>query len=99
MRFYTIFVVLIGWVFFEFESLTSIVRFLSGLFSYNSSDRLIMLIIGEYTPFYLIAILAVFEPMKKLTGLKKSLFSLSVLILSTLYLINQGFNPFIYFRF
>lgn len=111
---FTFFVVMIGWVIFRLEDLTSINIYLSKLFSFDLNFE-----INPIPSFWVIAIIASFfsiftafkfgrkvenfvfnqDYLKVSNHLVFTLFSVVLMILSLISITSSGFNPFIYFRF
>lgn len=110
---YTMLAVIIGWVFFEFGSLNRVAAFLSALFGLGGHlliDRNFVYYL--YTNGVLLAILALGStPLPgrlwlRITGRLGSwgevlvpVASFLLVFLSTAYLVNESYNPFLYFRF
>ena len=105
----TYFIVLISWVFFRAEDLSSSLSYLGSMFSfggYTSADLINNVLI--YNPYYIFCfILAAvvvwtfpqtWDYTKKIT-LPKTAYILVLFIISIMGIITQGFNPFIYFIF
>ncbi|GAA0179610.1 MBOAT family protein [Clostridium sediminicola] len=110
---YTMLVVVIGWVFFSIESLTNAIKFLGTMFGLGNhsiiDDNIIYLI---YTNILLFIVLCfastpivrkVITNIKEKTIIKGDIFLLLVfmmaIFLSTACLVNESFNPFLYFKF
>ena len=112
-RVYTFLIVVIGWVFFEFESLMEISEYIKSLFFLNGlkltgGDGIYYL----YTNLILfITIISVSTPImencfkrwkRKLGKWRDIILPIIYLILiflNTAYLVNETYNPFLYFRF
>lgn len=114
-HFYTLFVVVIAWVFFRADNLSDAIAYNVRLFTISSGDYGLM----EYVNFMffniehkLIIILAVIFSMPvsriikdRLSSLGnkrialESIGALSLFVLSVSYVVNDSYNPFIYFRF
>lgn len=110
---YTLFVVVIGWVLFEFESIPQIAGYLGTMFglgahAFFDSQAVYYL----YTNGALLLVLAVCStPLVRKAGsviqmklgkaglLVIPMIYLSLVFLSTAYLVNESYNPFLYFRF
>lgn len=110
---YTLFVVVIGWVLFEFESIPQIAGYLGTMFglgahAFFDSQAIYYL----YTNGALLLVLAVCStPLVRKAGsviqnklgkaglLVIPMVYLSLVFLSTAYLVNESYNPFLYFRF
>ncbi|WP_053955376.1 MBOAT family O-acyltransferase [Inediibacterium massiliense] len=110
---YTMIVVMIGWVFFEFESMISAVDFIETMFGWNSSLWIDSKGIYDlYTNILLFVILFICSTpvpknmihkwRQKYSVGKDILLSFTTMILlliCTAYLVNESYNPFLYFRF
>lgn len=107
---YTIFIVLIGWGLFYFTDTSQLFTFLGNLFNFSrgiGSQETINTIIS-YLPMMIVAGIAS-TPLgahlygkvanKRFTWVLETLFCAGVLFLSTASLVNQSYNPFLYFRF
>lgn len=110
---YTLIIVLIGWVFFEFENLAVAIDFIGTMFGFNQSVFLdnktlyylttncmlfIVLAICS-TPFPKRAFVYIREKSKLPGAIGIPVFYLVLVVLSTAYLVNATYNPFLYFRF
>lgn len=110
---YTLLVVAIGWVFFEFENMIQGIKFIGSMFGFNTNPiidgRAIYYI---YTYGILFIILAVCstplvkniiyymkEKISAISALAIPAVYLFLIFLSTAYLVNESYNPFLYFRF
>ena len=102
-HFYTLFFVIIGWVLFAFESLKDGILYLSGMFGrgvpFINSLGLYQLM--SYIPLLIILVISSTPAMKKIRFNKYVLAVLCILgfILSTAYIVDSTYNPFLYFRF
>ena len=111
---YTMFLVLIGWVIFAFEDLSKVGAYLSSMFGLNNisfinseaiyylQNYFIIIIVGIICsiPLKNIALKIVEKAKKsKLTGVITGVLCVGILIISTASLVNNSFNPFLYFRF
>ena len=111
---YAMFLVLIGWVIFAFEDLSKVGAYLSSMFRLNNisfvnseaiyylQNYFIIIIVGIICsiPLKNIAIKIVEKAKKsKLTGVITGVLCVGILIISTASLVNNSFNPFLYFRF
>lgn len=102
---YAIFAVMLGWALFYFESLGELAAFLPRLFTGAASGASANVLLG-YLPI-LLAAMAASTPLLKKLPLKKTagaeylrIAALAVLLLLCVAaLVNQSYNPFIYFRF
>lgn len=105
---YTIFIVLIGWVFFRADTLSIAVDYLKIMFSINFSNWTSMPILlmadREYLVWIVIALLINVPISLKFLKGKAGIMVRDIMIvasfgLSLCYLLISDFNPFIYFRF
>ncbi len=111
---YAMFLVLIGWVIFAFEDLSKVGAYLSSMFGLNNisfinseaiyylQNYFIIIIVGIICsiPLKNIALKIVEKAKKsKLTGVITGVLCVGILIISTASLVNNSFNPFLYFRF
>ena len=111
---YAMFLVLIGWVIFAFEDLSKVGAYLSLMFGLNNisfvnseaiyylQNYFIIIIVGIICSIPLKNIaLKIVEGAKKskLTGVITGVLCVGILIISTASLVNNSFNPFLYFRF
>ena len=111
---YAMFLVLIGWVIFAFEDLSQVGAYLSSMFGLNNisfinseaiyylQNYFIIIIVGIICsiPLKNIALKIVEKAKKsKLTGVITGVLCVGILIISTASLVNNSFNPFLYFRF
>ena len=102
---YAVFAVMLGWALFYFESLGELAAFLTRLFTDAASTASANVLLG-YLPI-LLAAAAASTPLLKKLPLKKTagaealrIAALAVLLLLCVAaLVNQSYNPFIYFRF
>ena len=102
---YAIFAVMLGWALFYFENLGEFAAFLPRLFTGAASGASANVLLG-YLPI-LLAAMAASTPLLKKLPLKKTagaeylrIAALAVLLLLCVAaLVNQSYNPFIYFRF
>lgn len=112
---YTIFVVLIGWVIFAFDSVKEGIHYLAMMFGagniaflnqnflyilYNNSLLLLILILAS-TNYPLKWVRKRMEYPKKeaIKTLSVSVFIIVIFLLSVAYLVDATYNPFLYFRF
>ena len=107
---YTIFVFIFGWVIFYFDDMGKMGDFIVGLF--NFSDGLIsadaLVILCRYAVLLAVAVLAS-TPLMTTLYLKlrdkgfmwvlETVFCVVVMVISVAAIVNQSYNPFLYFRF
>ena len=110
---YTLILVLIGWVIFDMNTLSSAMEYISIMFGLSNNlvvDKLSLFILSNNIVILLIGIICsttllpnVFKKLR--CSLKKSnifiiiSMYLIIFILSIFYLVGESFNPFLYFRF
>lgn len=110
---YTMVIVIIGWVFFECESITQGMKFIKVMFGLGGNafvDRagvyyiytnmlLFVVLIICSTPILKKAISRIRERMKIAGSMIVPVMYFILIFLSTAYLVNESYNPFLYFRF
>jgi len=103
---YALVLILVGWVIFRSESIAQIGSYLSACVGLGASSLNIIPAKLTYTlPFMGLGILLILPSPKFIQTLNRKLLwigdlaILAIFLMSTLYLVNQSFNPFIYFRF
>ncbi len=112
---YAMLLVLIGWVIFAFEDLSKVGLYLSSMFGFNNvkfvnseaiyylQNYFIIIIIGIICSIPIKKILLKHidtrNTNKKLIGVLTGILCVGILIISTASLVNNSFNPFLYFRF
>ena len=110
-RFYVLLIVMISFIIFSGNSTTQIFKNLGGLIGINTSafaspesiyylkSFLVVLLIGIIGATKLPTNIANNIKIQKLRNVLEPIFLLVILILSTSYIIDSTFNPFLYFRF
>lgn len=110
---YTMLVVIVGWVFFEFESVDNIVIFIKTMFGFGENalvDGTALYYLRTYFISFIILIICstpfpkniVCNIGKKYTAVEPIVLPVLYFILiflSTAYLVDASYNPFLYFRF
>ena len=111
---YAMFLVLIGWVIFAFEDLSKVGVYLSSMFGLNNISFINSEAIYYLQNYFIIIIVGIIcsIPLKniaqkiverakknKWTGVITGVLCVGILIISTASLVNNSFNPFLYFRF
>jgi len=107
---YTMFVVIIGWVFFRADNLNMAMKYLKNMFSFNFVDFTNYEILARIDSLFIVCfVIAIIfslvkkESIKRLVIWKNGLFEkicyLFLWVLSVLYLTGTTYNPFIYFKF
>ncbi len=110
-RIYVLFIVMVSFVIFSGTSTTEIFKNLGGLVGINTTSLVspesiyylksffVVLVIGIIGSTRLPKTLAISDKLKKVTNVLEPIFLIIVLVLSTSYIIDSTFNPFLYFRF
>lgn len=107
---YALALIMIGWAIFYFEDMTALTGYLGGMFTVSkgiiTADGLSIVL--SYLPLFAACVMAS-TPMAKNIYLKirdkqgvsvlEICYSAAVLLLCTASLVNQSYNPFLYFRF
>ncbi|QWH31993.1 MBOAT family protein (plasmid) [Bacillus mycoides] len=110
---YTLIIVLIGWVFFEFENLSVAIDFIGTMFGFNQSvfldNKTLYYLTTNFILFFVLAICSTPFPKRVFVYIREKsklpgaigipVFYLVLVVLSTAYLVNATYNPFLYFRF
>lgn len=107
---YTLFIVIIGWGIFYFTDMAQLGGFISDLFNFGNGlcGSQALTLILRYLPILAVAALASTPAAAKLytrfSGTKymwisETLFCAVILLVSTASLVDQSYNPFLYFRF
>jgi len=108
---YTLLAVLVSWVIFSFETTNAILGYLKAMFIGNGVmfDNLSLYLLLTNLPLFLIGIVGSTPYPKKLwlrlreklkiDGVIENLYLVFILTISIAYLVDQSFNPFLYFRF
>ena len=107
---YTLFIVMIGWALFYFTDMAQLGAFFADLFNFGNGlcgDQAFNLIMS-YLPLLIVAGIASTPLATKLymrfndtrfIWIAETLFCAVVLLISTASLVDQSYNPFLYFRF
>lgn len=107
---YTLFIVIIGWGLFYFTDVGQLGEFMAGLFNFGNGicgnqafnlimSNLPMLIIAAVASTPLAAMLYNRFEHTRFMWIPETLYCMGVLAVSTASLVNQSYNPFLYFRF
>ncbi len=110
---YTMLIVIIGWVFFEFESLAQGLAFIRVLFGFGTnsvvdgrslyylSTNALLFVFAALcsTPLPHAALRRVQDAWKNSGAIVLPMALAALVTLCTAYLVNQSYNPFLYFRF
>ncbi|MFZ2248047.1 MAG: MBOAT family O-acyltransferase [Ruminococcus bromii] len=107
---YTLFIVIIGWGLFYFTDVGQLGEFMVDLFNFGNGicgnqafnlimSNLPMLIIAAVASTPLAAMLYNRFEHTRFMWIPETLYCMGVLVVSTASLVNQSYNPFLYFRF
>ena len=107
---YTIFIVIIGWGLFYFTDMSQLGSFLTDLFNFGNGlcGAQALTLILSYLPLLIVAAIASTPLGAKLYSrfsdtrhiwILETLFCVVILLVSTASLVDQSYNPFLYFRF
>ncbi|CAG9714836.1 Putative membrane bound O-acyl transferase [Clostridium neonatale] len=108
---YTMFLVIIGWVFFEFTNVKDAFTYIRAMFGANTTgwyDSLSLYLLGTNKTFFILAficstpIIGVFIKLFKRNRIGKIItiiFYILIVIIATAYLVGASYNPFLYFKF
>lgn len=103
---YLLFVIMISWVFFSLESGSQIISYFKAMFGLGSGgfiSRETVYNLSNYGMIFIIGIVFATPIMNTLKGKLKPwmlyVFYAAMMGLSTAYLVDSTFNPFLYFRF
>lgn len=110
-RIYTLLIVMISFIIFNGETTAQIFENLGGLIGYKNIPLVSPESIYYFKSYLLIVVIGIIgsipvmkdiftkEKIKKVANMLEPVFIIFVLILSTSYIIDGSFNPFLYFRF
>ena len=107
---YALFFIMLGWVLFSFEDFGALFAYLSQMFGADGffASKDMVCLIKSYAPLMLLSLLASIPVWKnayrrvqnqKWTALFEIVFICAVLFMCTAALVNDSYNPFLYFRF
>ena len=107
---YTLFIIIIGWGLFYFTDVGQLGEFMVDLFNFGNGicgdqafnlimSNLPMLIIAAVASTPLAAMLYTRFEHRRFMWIPETLYCMGVLAVSTASLVNQSYNPFLYFRF
>ncbi|SHE37715.1 MBOAT family O-acyltransferase [Clostridium fallax] len=110
---YTMIIVIVGWVFFDFQSIAKGLSYIKVMFGINGNhiiDSKAMYYLTTNLILFIILIVCstpivkkVYEKLKENLEEKGQVIlaitNMSILFFSTAYLVNESYNPFLYFRF
>ena len=110
---YTMLIVIVGWVFFEFENMGQGFKYIKTMFGFGGNaiyDSNALYYLLTYGLVFIVLIICSTPIIKNILGKMKrnpnkgypvvySLLIIFVLFICTAYLVNESYNPFLYFRF
>lgn len=107
---YTLFIIIIGWGLFYFTDVGQLGEFMVDLFNFGNGicgdqafnlimSNLPMLIIAAVASTPLATMLYIRFEHRRFMWIPETLYCMGVLAVSTASLVNQSYNPFLYFRF
>lgn len=107
---YTLFIIIIGWGLFYFTDVGQLGEFMADLFNFGNGicgnqafnlimSNLPMLIIAAVASTPLATMLYTRFEHRRFMWIPETLYCMGVLAVSTASLVNQSYNPFLYFRF
>ena len=107
---YTLFIIIIGWELFYFTDVGQLGEFMVDLFNFGNGicgdqafnlimSNLPMLIIAAVASTPLATMLYTRFEHRRFMWIPETLYCMGVLVVSTASLVNQSYNPFLYFRF
>lgn len=107
---YTLFIIIIGWGLFYFTDVEQLGEFMVDLFNFGNGicgdqafnlimSNLPMLIIAAVASTPLATMLYTRFEHRRFMWIPETLYCMGVLVVSTASLVNQSYNPFLYFRF
>lgn len=106
-RVYTLGVVLISWLIFSFTDVNELMRYITGLVSFDVPPTTLIYYLREYAVLLVVAIIGstnvykrtIIKNASRMVIVLESIYVIVLVVLSMGYLVDQSFNPFIYFRF
>lgn len=107
---YTLFIIIIGWGLFYFTDVGQLGEFMVDLFNFGNGicgdqafnlimSNLPMLIVAAVASTPLATMLYTRFEHRRFMWIPETLYCMGVLVVSTASLVNQSYNPFLYFRF
>ena len=108
-RIYVLFIVMISFIIFSIEDSSKFFNFISGLFGRNNNPLISLESLYYFKSYLIILIIGIIgsSPIpknlvnknNKFINIIEPIFLLAILIISTSFIINSSYNPFLYFRF
>ena len=110
-RIYVLLTVMISFIIFSGENSNQVLENLKGLFGYNNIPLISAESLYYFKSYFVILLVGIVgstpimknvfsnKKIEKITNILEPIFLITILILSTSYIIDGSFNPFLYFRF
>lgn len=110
-RIYTLFIVMISFIIFNGEGISTILENIGGLFKFVSiplitnesmyylKSYIIVIILGIIGATPIFKNILTNEKLKKIVNILEPIYLLLIFIICTSYIVDGSFNPFLYFRF
>ena len=110
-RIYTLFIVMISFIIFNGEGISTILENIGGLFKFVSiplitnesmyylKSYIIVIILGIIGATPICKNILTTEKLKKIVNILEPIYLLLIFIICTSYIVDGSFNPFLYFRF
>lgn len=110
-RIYTLFIVMISFIIFNGEGISTILENIGGLFKFVSiplitnesmyylKSYIIVIILGIIGATLICKNILTNEKLKKIVNILEPIYLLLIFIICTSYIVDGSFNPFLYFRF
>jgi len=111
LRIYVLLIVMISFIIFNGEGVANIFQNIGGLFGITSSSLVSAESIYYFKSYFIVLIVAIIgatpfmknlannEKLHKVINILEPIFLVILLVVSTSYIIDSSFNPFLYFRF
>ena len=104
---YALLIILIGWVFFRAENLSSAFQYLTGMVTASGADwNNFCFVMDRRYVFCLIAgiifacpVFSKIRKQKEKTGIIPAISTVVLFVIAICYMVGSGFSPFLYFRF
>ena len=110
-RIYVLLIVMISFIIFNGEGVADILQKIGGLFGITSTSLLSLESIYYFKSYFVVLIVSIIgatsimknlansKKMHKIINIIEPVFLLIILVVSTSYIVDSSFNPFLYFRF
>lgn len=111
--FYSFILIILGWVIFEFTDIDNIYIYIKSMFGFNNNSLFDNNSLYYLDSYLIIFIICIFSSTNLFSKLYKKIYNkipivldiinpvyiLFIMIICTSYIVNQNYNPFLYFRF